>query len=406
MKQKSSNQKTRQQQTHSSEQVSSAGSNAVATLPPDYGIDSVDNQIIQTMPVTENKTGLPDRLKAGVESLSGYSLDDVRVHYNSSKPAKLSALAYTQGTDIHVAPGQERYLPHEAWHVAQQKQGRVQPTLQMKGTSINDDSGLESEATEMGKRALRTKGPAQFLGTVQRMTAQPVVQRVSFSVKSHMPGTGGELDLSDTAGAQFSPSSAEFESNGRIQINASTDAEAQQWHVGHVQTLYAGAIKTKWKDASGTVKALEIAKTKTVRDGDAGDGPWYEVSGSGNVAFSSKEATVNVRLWDEPTNPVAWDETDKNGNTVKFAEMNGKDTFCTWIMARNEMTKAKEYLTWETWHVDWGIKSDYWTNNVKAAVKTTGATVAKKSGTGKGGLSPEFSNSAANADLDVKMLRS
>lgn len=26
---------------------------------------------------------------------------------------------------IYIAPGQEKYLPHEAWHVVQQKQERV-----------------------------------------------------------------------------------------------------------------------------------------------------------------------------------------------------------------------------------------------------------------------------------------
>jgi hypothetical protein len=101
-----------------------------------------------------NKTGLPDQLKAGIENLSGYSLNDVRVHYNSPKPAQLQALAYTQGTEIHVAPGQEKHLPHEAWHVVQQKQGRVKPTLQMKGkVNINDDAGLEKEADVMGAKA-------------------------------------------------------------------------------------------------------------------------------------------------------------------------------------------------------------------------------------------------------------
>ena len=78
-------------------------------------------------------TGLPDRLKAGIEALSGYDLSDVRVHSSSSQPAQLQALAYTQGTDIHVAPGQEKHLAHEAWHVVQQKQGRVRPTLQGRG---------------------------------------------------------------------------------------------------------------------------------------------------------------------------------------------------------------------------------------------------------------------------------
>jgi hypothetical protein len=97
-----------------------------------------------------NHTGLPDDLKTGVENRSGFSMDDVRVHYNSSKPAQLQALAFTQGTDIHVAPGQEKHLPHEAWHVVQQRQGRVQPTFQMKGmgVGVNDDPGLEREADE------------------------------------------------------------------------------------------------------------------------------------------------------------------------------------------------------------------------------------------------------------------
>ena len=58
-------------------------------------------------------------------------------------------MAYTQGTNIHVAPGQEKHLPHEAWHVVQQAQGRVKPTMQLKGIQMNDDVGLEREADEM-----------------------------------------------------------------------------------------------------------------------------------------------------------------------------------------------------------------------------------------------------------------
>lgn len=104
-----------------------------------------------------NNTGLPDNLKSGIESLSGMSMDHVKVHYNSAQPAQLNALAYAQGSDIHVAPGQEQHLPHEAWHVVQQAQGRVQPTMQMNGgVPVNDDHGLENEADVMGARALST----------------------------------------------------------------------------------------------------------------------------------------------------------------------------------------------------------------------------------------------------------
>ncbi len=49
-------------------------------------------------------------------------------------------------------------MPHEAWHVMQQKQGRVRPTTMMKAkVPINDDAGLEKEADVMGARALQMK---------------------------------------------------------------------------------------------------------------------------------------------------------------------------------------------------------------------------------------------------------
>jgi len=104
-----------------------------------------------------NKTGMPENLKNGIESLSGMDVSDVRVHYNSSRPAQLNALAYAQGSDIHLASGQEKHLPHEAWHTVQQRQGRVQPTMQMAGTQINDDAGLEKEADVMGEKAAKYK---------------------------------------------------------------------------------------------------------------------------------------------------------------------------------------------------------------------------------------------------------
>ena len=105
-------------------------------------------------------SGLPGGLQSGMEQLSGYALNDVKVHYNSSYPAQLKAHAYAQGSAIHIAPGQERHLPHEAWHVVQQKQGRVQADRQMKGDAgvntvgVNTDVSLEREADVMGARAL------------------------------------------------------------------------------------------------------------------------------------------------------------------------------------------------------------------------------------------------------------
>lgn len=110
-------------------------------------------QAAHTLPI--NNTGLPDDLKAGMENLSGMNLDHVRVHYNSPKPATVQAHAYAQGSDIHLASGQEKHLPHELGHVVQQMQGRVEPTTSVDGVAVNDNAGLESEATRMGEQALQ-----------------------------------------------------------------------------------------------------------------------------------------------------------------------------------------------------------------------------------------------------------
>ena len=123
----------------------------------------------------ENRTGMPDQLKSGLEQLSGYDLSSVRVHRNSAKPAQLNAHAYAQGQDIHLGPGQERQLPHEGWHVVQQMQGRVKPTMQMKGkVNVNDDVGLEKEADVMGAKALQMKTNSNSANTT---AAEAIAQR-------------------------------------------------------------------------------------------------------------------------------------------------------------------------------------------------------------------------------------
>ena len=116
--------------------------------------DEEDDELMQgkfeTPEQKRNETGMSDNLKAGIEDLSGFAMDDVRVHYNSPEPATVQALAYTQGTDIYVAPGQEQHLPHEAWHVAQQM---AEPTTEVSGLPVNDCIELEHEADVMGARA-------------------------------------------------------------------------------------------------------------------------------------------------------------------------------------------------------------------------------------------------------------
>ena len=126
---------------------------------------------------SENKTGMPDSLKAGLEKLSGLDLSDVRVHKNSTHPAQLNAHAYAKGKEIHLAPGQDHHLPHEGWHVVQQMQGRVAATTQMKqgggSVGINDSKHLEAEADRMGSMAKSMGASQSARGAVtQRQATQ------------------------------------------------------------------------------------------------------------------------------------------------------------------------------------------------------------------------------------------
>lgn len=107
-----------------------------------------------------NITGIPDQMKVQFEEASGMSFDDVRIHYNSAKPAKLNALAYTQGRNIYLGAGQEKHLPHELGHVIQQKRGEVPVNRWLNGLPLNDDTWLEAEAD----RISRYKVPAQAVG--------------------------------------------------------------------------------------------------------------------------------------------------------------------------------------------------------------------------------------------------
>ena len=111
--------------------------------------------IFRPLQQRRNDTGLPDTLKFGMEKLTRFNLDQVKVHYNSSKPAAVQAEAYTQGYDIHLASGQEKHLPHELGHVVQQMRGQVQANGSARGIALNDNAGLEGEASRMGNMALQ-----------------------------------------------------------------------------------------------------------------------------------------------------------------------------------------------------------------------------------------------------------
>lgn len=122
--------------------------------------EAVQGKFGVTQRQTENQTGIPDAVKQRMEDSFGTDFSSVWVHPESSKAPEVGALAYTQGTDIHFAPGQfkpdttagQELLGHELTHVVQQAEGRVQPTTEIGGMPVNDSEALEHEADVMGER--------------------------------------------------------------------------------------------------------------------------------------------------------------------------------------------------------------------------------------------------------------
>ncbi|TLS54351.1 DUF4157 domain-containing protein [Paenibacillus antri] len=110
--------------------------------------------------IQRKSNGIPEPVLQKMEASFGASFSDVNIHVGG-EASEVGALAYTQGNDIHFAPGQYRpdtksgqeLLGHELAHVVQQREGRVQPTGEAAGVPLNDDKSLESEADRLGKKA-------------------------------------------------------------------------------------------------------------------------------------------------------------------------------------------------------------------------------------------------------------
>ncbi len=211
--------------------------------------------VAQLQGTNATKGGLPEQLKSGIESLSGVAMDDVKVHYNSSRPAHLNAHAYAQGSEIHLGPGQEKHLPHEAWHVVQQAQGRVRPTMQLASAEVNDDAGLEQEADTMGARALSAGAglPASF-------DSGPAIQRVPSGIA---PIQRVELNLPNGAEAWTVNSETHA-----AQVKSWIDHQAEQSNSAALLSLMQQLQQSlRPSSADAFLLAYAITKLAEVRSG-------------------------------------------------------------------------------------------------------------------------------------------
>jgi hypothetical protein len=146
---------------------------------------------------------LPKDLKSNMEHSLGQDFSDVSIHTNSQKAVQMNARAYTQGDQVHFAPGEfdakstagKNLIGHEFTHVAQQRAGVVKPTkVLQKGIAINDNKHLEQEADNFGKKAAKGEAISKYRGvnasSASAVQAKGMDQPIQMLRKSHHPWHG------------------------------------------------------------------------------------------------------------------------------------------------------------------------------------------------------------------------
>ncbi|MBD2692097.1 DUF4157 domain-containing protein [Anabaena catenula FACHB-362] len=168
---------------------------------------SIQRQAASPTPSSGNS--IPGGVRAKMENSFGTSFSDVNIHTDSIQAKSIGALAYTQGSNIHFAPGQynpqspsgQSLLGHELTHVVQQRAGRVAVPTQSKGAPINADPSLENEADQMGAKAARGEvaqvpgaagGMASSSSPIQNST-QPVQCFLPLLLGGLLGGIGGGM---------------------------------------------------------------------------------------------------------------------------------------------------------------------------------------------------------------------
>ncbi|MEM7556739.1 MAG: DUF4157 domain-containing protein [Cyanobacteria bacterium P01_A01_bin.84] len=150
---------------------------------------------------SSNSISAPIRSK--MENSFGTSFADVKIHTNSPQAESMGALAFTQGSNVHFASGQynpenssgQALLGHELTHVVQQRAGRVSVPQQSKGTKVNADPSLETEADQLGAKAAKGEQVNVPGTTTNNFKTIPPIQNSTEPVQCFLPLLGAGLGL-------------------------------------------------------------------------------------------------------------------------------------------------------------------------------------------------------------------
>ena len=179
--------------------------------------------------------GIPDEVKGKMENSIGADFSDVKVHTNSQSAVDMGALAYTQGSDVHFAPGQydpsssggQELLGHELTHVKQQKEGRVQANSEVNGQALNNESSLEGEADQMGAKAAQANVPTQLKSEEEETTQKKSTSNGTIQAKAE-PEVEEKEDETEELEPETEEEAAELAKDEEVEVVPETEEEAAE----------------------------------------------------------------------------------------------------------------------------------------------------------------------------------
>ncbi len=138
-------------------------------------------------------TGMPSIVRAKMEHAFEADLSDVQIQVGSARALELGAQAFTQGSEIHVAPGYwapetpegQVLLGHEIVHILQQRAARVTTTNHLAGASLSSNQALEREADMLGTKA--ASGQSGIAPAHIRREATPLVKTHGVAQRQPLP---------------------------------------------------------------------------------------------------------------------------------------------------------------------------------------------------------------------------
>lgn len=132
-----------------------------------------------------SKDKMPEDVQSKMEQSFGTSFNDVNIHTNDKSATDLGALAYTQGNNVHFAPGQynpeskqgQELLGHELTHVVQQKQGRV------KSPNIGD---MQSTVVRKSEKQLKKEEQRkETFGMVHKSLGEQIQLKMKYNPEGY-----------------------------------------------------------------------------------------------------------------------------------------------------------------------------------------------------------------------------